>query len=222
MLQQGANSIDELIQQFEVHGPMLRLGDVGLVHHFKQALNSHLRESIYQLCPMPRTWAEWKCEASILDNQWRQFNATCPQMMMSKNPAPSAMTPMCSTTPPPSAPSSTCSPMPPTPSSKSAVDPQPMDLGHTKSKNPPQTCYNCNKPGHITWNCPEPCTHQVHNADPLSLETIQAIVEAVRIAVGGDATRGEGVTGELSLREARQRSRRIFRPATSKRCTPVA
>src|SRR6266436_5126902 len=133
---------------------------------------------------MPRTWVEWKCKASILDNQWRQFNATCPQMMMSKNPATSAMTP--------------------TPSSKSAVDPQPMDLGHTKSKNPPQTCYNCNKPGHITWNCPEPCTHQVHNADPLSLETIQAIVEAVRIAVGGDATRGEGVTGELSLREARQ------------------
>src|SRR5258708_17043587 len=86
MLQQGANSIDELIQQFEVHGPMLRLGDVGLVHHFEQVLNSHLRESIYQLCLMSRTWGEWKHEASILDNQWRRFNATCPQMMMSKNP----------------------------------------------------------------------------------------------------------------------------------------
>src|SRR5260221_11934016 len=67
---------------------MSRLGDVGLVHHFKQVLNSHLRESIYQLHPMPRTWVEWKCEASILDNQWRQFNATCPQMMTSKNPPP--------------------------------------------------------------------------------------------------------------------------------------
>src|SRR5258708_39496958 len=66
---------------------MSRLGDVGLVHHFEQALSSHLRENIYQLHPMPRTWAEWKCEASILDNQWRQFNATCPQMMMMmKNP----------------------------------------------------------------------------------------------------------------------------------------
>ena len=42
-LWQGANSIDELIQQFEIHGPMSRLGDIGLVHHFKQALNSHLR-----------------------------------------------------------------------------------------------------------------------------------------------------------------------------------
>ncbi len=78
-LQQGTNSINELIQQFEIHGPMSRLGDIRLVHHFEQVLNSHLRENIYQLCLMPRTWAEWKHEASILDNQWRWFNATCPQ-----------------------------------------------------------------------------------------------------------------------------------------------
>ena len=31
-LRQGANSVDELIQQFEIHGPTSRLGDVGLVH----------------------------------------------------------------------------------------------------------------------------------------------------------------------------------------------
>src|SRR5260221_3334383 len=109
-LQQGANSINELIQQFKVHGPTSRLGDIGLVHHFEQALNSCLRESIYQLCLMPRTWVEWKHEASILDNQWRRFNATHPQMMMSKNPAPSTPPPMCSAALPPSAPSSTCSP----------------------------------------------------------------------------------------------------------------
>src|SRR5260221_9074080 len=47
MLWQGANSVDELIQQFKVHGPMSRLGDIRLVHHFEQALNSCLRESIY-------------------------------------------------------------------------------------------------------------------------------------------------------------------------------
>src|SRR6266436_6206553 len=96
-LWQGANSINELIQQFKVHRPTSRLGDVRLVHHFEQALNSHLRESIYRLHLMPRTWVEWKCKASILDNQWRRFNATCPQMTMSKNPATSAMTPTHST-----------------------------------------------------------------------------------------------------------------------------
>src|SRR5258707_1602723 len=75
---------------------MSRLGDVGLVHHFKQVLNSYLRESIYQLCPMPRTWVEWKREASILDNQWRRFNATHPQALTSQH---SAATPMYSITP---------------------------------------------------------------------------------------------------------------------------
>ena len=74
---------------------------------------------------------------------------------------------------------------------------QPMDLDCAKSKNPPRICYNCNKPGHITQNCLEPHMQQVHNTDPLSLETIQAIVEAVRIAVGGDAMRGEGATGNV-------------------------
>src|SRR5258707_14961388 len=78
-LWQGANSVNELIQQFKVHGPTSRLGDIGLVHHFEQALNSCLRESIYQLHLMPRTCAEWKHEPSILDNQWRRFNATLPQ-----------------------------------------------------------------------------------------------------------------------------------------------
>src|SRR5260221_519306 len=146
---------------------------------------------------MHRTWVEWKHKASILDNQWRRFNATHPQMMTPKTPATSAMTPTHSATLPSSAPPSTCSPMPSTPSSKPAADPQPMDLDCMKSKNPPQTCYNCNKPGHIAWNCPEPHVHQVRNADPLSLETIQAITEAIRIAVGGDAMRGEGVTGNI-------------------------
>src|SRR5258708_6938509 len=106
---------------------------------------------------MPRTWVEWKHEASIIDNQWRQFNATCPQVTTSKN---STTTPMRSVALPPSAPPSAHSPpMPPTPSTQLAPDLQPMDFDRHRSKHPPQTCYNCNKLGHITQNCLEPCVH---------------------------------------------------------------
>src|SRR5258707_12651490 len=159
---------------------------------------------------MPRTWVEWKCKASILDNQWRRFNATHPQMMMPKNPATSAMTPTCSATLPSSTPPSTCSPMPSAPSSKPAADLQPMDLDHMKSKNPPRTCYNCNKLGHIAQNCLEPRAHRVCNTDPLSPETIQAIVEAVRIAVGSDAMRGEGVTGDIKPARSKAKESQDF------------
>src|SRR5258708_1750433 len=120
-----------------------------------------------------------------------KFNATCPHTTAPKNPATSTTIPMHSTAPPPSARST------PAPSSKSAADPQPMDLDCMKFKNPPRICYNCNKPGHIACNCPEPHMHQVRNADPLSLETIEVIAEAIRITVRGDATRGEEVTGDI-------------------------
>src|SRR5260221_10273315 len=70
---QGNSSVEELIREFEIHRPISGLGDVGLVDRFEQAIHPHLQESIYQLEPMPTTWAEWKHKTSLLDNQWRQF-----------------------------------------------------------------------------------------------------------------------------------------------------
>src|SRR5260221_3979395 len=72
-LRQGDSSVEELIQEFEIHRPISRLGNMGLVDHFEQAIHPRLRESIYHLEPIPSTWAEWKCKTSLLDNQWRQF-----------------------------------------------------------------------------------------------------------------------------------------------------
>ncbi len=72
-LRQGDSSVEELIREFEIHRPISRLGDVGLVDHFEQVIHPCLCESIYHLEPMPSTWAEWKCKTSLLDNQWRRF-----------------------------------------------------------------------------------------------------------------------------------------------------
>src|SRR5260221_7831325 len=75
-LHQGDSSVEELIREFKIHGPISGLGNVGLVDHFKQAIHPQLQESIYHLEPMPTTWLEWKHKASLLDNQWRQFRDT--------------------------------------------------------------------------------------------------------------------------------------------------
>src|SRR5258708_8992486 len=78
-LHQGDSSVEELIREFEIHGPISGLGDIGLIDHFKQAIHPQLQESIYCLEPMPTTWLEWKCKASLLDNQWRRFQDMQPK-----------------------------------------------------------------------------------------------------------------------------------------------
>src|SRR5260221_9710614 len=143
---------------------------------------------------MPRTWAEWKCEASILNNQyqWRWFNATFPQTMTAmKNPVTTSSCSILLHS------SLHPSPAPPTGSSKLAAELQTMDLDQMKSKNPPQICYNCNKPGHIAHNCLEPHAHQVCNTDVLSPETIQAIMEAMNVAVRGNAMQGDEAVNKI-------------------------
>ena len=52
---QGDSSIEELIQEFEIHGPTSGLGNVGLIDHFEQAIHPWLHENIYHLEPMPTT-----------------------------------------------------------------------------------------------------------------------------------------------------------------------
>src|SRR5260221_11231939 len=81
---QGDSSVEELIREFEIHGPISRLGDIGLVDHFEQAIHPLLQESIYWLEPMPTTWAEWKHKTSLLDNQWRQVQNTQPKAATTK------------------------------------------------------------------------------------------------------------------------------------------
>src|SRR5258708_25232394 len=106
-LHQGDSSVEELIQEFEIHRPISGLGDVGLVDCFEQAIHPHLCESIYRLEPMPSTFAEWKRKTSLLDNQWRRFRDTPPKLHQPNFP--------CSTLPP-SPPSLSLLLLPPPPS----------------------------------------------------------------------------------------------------------
>src|SRR6266436_5582574 len=126
-LHQGDSSVEELIQEFEIHGPISGLGDVGLVDHFEQAIHPHLRESIYWLKPMPTTWAEWKHKTSLLDNQWRQFRDTQPKAATSKLSLFCSPPVVTSTTVASSSSSSFSRPS----ATTASPAPQPMDLDHT-------------------------------------------------------------------------------------------
>src|SRR5258708_20278235 len=94
---------------------------------------------------MPTTWLEWKCKASFLDNQWRQFQDTQPKAAtnwtFSFHPPPAII----STTTASSSSSRTSTP------ATSSV-PQPMDLDHTHPMNRDPhkgLCFNSDKPAHI-------------------------------------------------------------------------
>src|SRR5258707_3136001 len=118
-LRQGDSSVEELIREFKIHGPISGLGDMGLVDCFEQAIHPCLRESIYHLEPMPSTWAELKHKTSLLDNQWRPFRDTQPKATSAKLSSfhPSSIAPFAA------AASSTSSSKPSTPPSPQVLNP---------------------------------------------------------------------------------------------------
>src|SRR6266436_2264278 len=184
-LHQGDSSVEELIREFEIHGPISRLGNIGLTDCFKQAIHPRLHESIYHLEPMPTTWLEWKHKASLLDNQWRQFRDTQLKATSAKSSSfhPSSVTPFTIAA---SSASSSKPSAPPVPSG-----PQPMDLDCTNPvKRDPHSglCFNCGKPGHIMKVCRGPRTQNVQSVGDmptprLAPKDLQLLVESVRVAM---------------------------------------
>src|SRR5260221_548253 len=168
---QGDSSVEELIREFEIHRPISRLGNMGLVDRFEQAIHPRLRESIYHLEPMPSTWAEWK-----------QFQDTQPKATSAKSSLfhPSSITPFAI------AASSASSSKPSTPPAPSG--PQPMDLDRTNPvKRDPCSglCFNCGKPGHIAKVCRGPFTQNVWSVNDmptprLAPKDLQLLMESVR------------------------------------------
>src|SRR5258705_8320901 len=202
---QGDSSVEELIREFEIHGPISGLGDVGLVDRFEQAIHPRLRESIYRLEPMPSTWAEWKRKTSLLDNQWRRFQDTQLKATSAKLSlfCPSSIAPFAA------AASSTSSSKPSTPPVPSG--PQPMDLDRTNPvKRDPCSglCFNCGKPGHIAKVCRGPHTQNIRSVSDtptprLAPKDLQLLMESIRVVMVSSApmtppheSEGEKTPGE--------------------------
>src|SRR5258705_296432 len=133
---------------------------------------------------MPTTWLEWKCKASLLDNQWRRF-----QNIQPKAPPNWPFSPP----PPPaivSTPTASSSSSRPSASTASSV-PQPMDLDRTHPvKRDPRhgLCFNCGKPGHIMKVCRGPCTQNIWNVDAMMIprltpKDLQFLTESLRVTV---------------------------------------
>ncbi len=187
-LHQGDSSVEELIQEFEIHGSISRLGDVGLVDCFEQAIHPCLQESIYQLEPMPTTWAEWKRKTSLLNNQWRWFQDTqlkAATTKLSLFHSPPVVTSTTATSSSFSKPSATT--VPPAP--------QPMDLDCTNpvKKDPCSSlCFNCGKLGHIMKVCRGPHGQNVQNINAamtlrLAPKDLQLLIESIRAVMVSSA-----------------------------------
>src|SRR5258707_7747303 len=95
---------------------------------------------------MPTTWLEWKCKASLLDNQWRRFQDMQPKattnQMFSSHPPPAIISTAAASSP---------SSQPSTPTASSVPPPLDLDRTHLVKRDPHhRLCFNCGKPRHIT------------------------------------------------------------------------
>src|SRR5258708_6906386 len=133
---------------------------------------------------MPTTWLEWKHKASLLDNQWRQFQDTQPKattnQTFSFHPPPAVIL---------TAATASSSSQLPTPTASSV--PQPIDLHctHPMKRDPHHgLCFNCGKPGHIAKVCQGPCAQNIQNVNTamilrLTPEDLQFLAESLRATV---------------------------------------
>src|SRR5258705_4951303 len=183
-LHQGDSSVEELIREFEIHGPISRLGDIGLIDHFEQVIHPQLQESIYHLEPMPTTWLEWKHKASLLDNQWRRFQDMQPKaatnQTFSSRPPPAIVSTAAASSP---------SSRPSAPTASSVPQPMDLDCTHLVKRDPCHgLCFNCGKPGHIVKVCQGPHAQNIWNIDAMMIprlapEDLQFLMESLRATV---------------------------------------
>jgi len=171
---------EEYTTAFEAISGRTGFNDEALMDAYEHGLLRNLVEKIH-LDTLPQSLQEWKDKATRIDKLWRRFNEQ--HSFLPTNPRQDnrlgtnrPFRPLTSQPLP-------TSPRPTVPAPSSSSSYEPMDLDSSRRQNNPRRvaglCWNCNKPGHIARDCPEPPrSRSVRGA--LSSEQMDELVEKVR------------------------------------------
>ncbi|KAF9514904.1 hypothetical protein BS47DRAFT_1342512 [Hydnum rufescens UP504] len=182
---------EEYTMAFEAISGKTGFNDGALMDVYEHGLLHSLVKKIH-LDTLPMSLQEWKDKATCIDKLWCHFNEQ--HSFSPTNPCqdnhPGTIQPFHPPTTTPQTLPTSFHPAAAVPSS-STYEPMDVDSNHCQN-NPWQVtglCWNCNKPGHIARDCPEPpCSH-----------SMEEVVEKVRATLAPKSTEdgNEGVAKDF-------------------------
>lgn len=164
-LKQDRLTAEEYTAQFKALAARCGFDKEALMDAYQRGLNHALLAKIH-LSELPVTLNGWKAKTKALDNLYRRYiQATGgPKEQGNRN---CVVTPSFSHT------------------SESSSGPVPMDIGAATTippsggtRNKTRTCYNCDKVGHLSRNCPDPQRKKRETVKAITTEDIAAIIRS--------------------------------------------